>query len=297
MEQKSTLTPDPEIRRLELLRDYAILDTPGEPAFDRIVAEAARLLGAPMAAVTLVSEERCWFKARHGILPTELPRQQSLCGYAFRSSGTFVVPDAGADSRFNALPLVADSGVRFYVGVPLTVPEGHSLGTLCVLDQVPRRPTAIQIECLQALAGQVVTELVARRRANPTPAKPLKPRRTVLVVDDEEAVRTLLRVLLDRRGAETILAENGADALVKFNEHRSEIAVVLTDIDMPTMGGLDLIRALRTEEASPAVVVMCGRMDDSLLSQLSAEKVACVLPKPFSISEIEAVIALLPAAT
>lgn len=250
-----------------------------------------------MAAVTFVSEDRCWFKARHGLLVNEVPRHQSLCGYAFRSSGTFVVSDTLADARFKALPLVTESGVRFYIGVPLTIPEGHSLGTLCVLDQVPRQPTAIQIECLQALAGHAVTELVARRRANTAPAQRAKPKRTVLVVDDEEAVRTLLRVLLDRRGAETVLAENGADALTKFNEHRSEIAVVLTDIDMPTMGGLDLIRALRTEEPPPAVVVMCGRMDDSLLTQLSAERVACVLPKPFSISEIEAVIALLPAAT
>ena len=151
MEHKSTLTPDPEIRRLELLRDHAILDTAGEPAFDRIAAEAARLLGAPMAAVTFVSEDRCWFKARHGLLVNEVPRHQSLCGYAFRSSGTFVVSDTLADARFKALPLVTESGVRFYIGVPLTIPEGHSLGTLCVLDQVPRQPTAIQIECLQAL--------------------------------------------------------------------------------------------------------------------------------------------------
>jgi CheY-like chemotaxis protein len=297
VDQKLTLPPDAEAERLNLLRDYAILDTPAEPVFDRMVSEAARLIGAPISAITLVADERCWFKARHGLSATEMPRRQSLCGYAFRSSGTFIVPDAAADSRFEHLPLVLEAGIRFYVGIPLIVPEGHSLGTLCVLDRVPRNLTAIQIECLQALAGQVVTELVARRRAaTSVPAKPAKPKRTVLVVDDEEAVRSLVRVLLERRGAESLLAQDGADAFRKYQEHRNEIAVVLTDMHMPTMSGLELIRALRAGESSPPpVVVMCGLLDDALLTQLSEEKVACVLHKPFSISEIEAVIALLPA--
>lgn len=297
MTTPATPTTFPESERLKILQHYGILDTPANPAFDRLVAGAVRIFGAASAAVTLVDEERCWFKARHGITETQMPRHQSLCGYAFRSSGVFIVPDASIDARFSDKPLVAQGGIRFYIGVPLLVPEGCSLGTLCVLDPVPRHPTALQVDDLRALAGEVVDALLAHRRLLPPRSAPsAKPRRTVLIVDDEESVRTLVRVLIERRDIETIVAADGRDALAKLRGHAGEIGAILTDIHMPEMNGLEFIRTLRANGCSLPVVVMCGRVDDALLGQLAEQKVACVLQKPFSMAELEAVIALLPAA-
>ncbi|MBL9203019.1 MAG: response regulator [Opitutaceae bacterium] len=297
MTNPATPTTSPESERLRTLQHYAILDTPAEPAFDRLAAEAARIFGAAASAITIVAEDRCWFKARFGITEAQMPRQQSLCGYAFRSSGIFTVPDARLDARFCDTPLVAQGGIRFYVGVPLLVPEGCSLGTLCVLDPVPRQPTALQIDNLRALAGEVVDALLARRRLRPPPSLPsAKPKRTVLIVDDEESVRTLVRVLIERRDVETIVSPDGRDALAKLRAHAGEIGAVLTDVHMPEMNGLEFIRTLRANGCSLPVVVMCGRVDDALLGQLTEQKVACVLHKPFSMAELEAVIALLPAA-
>lgn len=287
---------DPESVRLQLLRDYAILDTPPEAVFDRIVAAAAAVFGAPMSTVTIIAEDRCWFKARHGVALPEMPRAQSLCGYAFRSSGTFILTDARRDERLGQTPLVADAGVRFYIAVPLMMPEGCSLGTLCVLDRIPRQPMPEQVRRLEALAAEAVAALIARRPASPSaPAAVGPPRRTVLIVDDEESVRTLLRVLIERREAETILASNGHEALTQLRAHGDKIGAILTDIHMPEMTGLEFIRALRGHPDKPPIVVMTGRADETLLAQLAEEKVACILHKPFAMAEVEAVLALLPA--
>ncbi|MBL9190283.1 MAG: response regulator [Opitutaceae bacterium] len=117
----------------------------------------------------------------------------------------------------------------------------------------------------------------------------------MLIVDDEEAVRTLVRVLVERRGAQALLASDGVEALELYAAHSAEIGVILTDIHMPNLNGLGLIRALQAKVSPPPIVVMCGQLDERLLATLTAEHVACVLHKPFQISEFEAVLALLPA--
>lgn len=290
------LKPDREASRLQLLRDYGILDTPPDAAFDAIVSEAARLFDTPTAGVSIVDEQRVWLKSRRGLPMAEMSRAASPCACAVQLGAPLIAPDARAHPRLAQLTLVANGAVGFYAGVPLTMPEGHSLGTLFVADATPRTPAAIQIECLQGLAGQVVELLVDRRRAlRPPPPGATPPKRTVLIVDDEESVRTLVRVLVERRGAQAITANDGLDALKKYRAHAAEIGVVLTDIHMPNLNGLDLIRALRAKESPPPIVVMCGRLDEKLIAEINAEHVSCVLAKPFQISEFEAVLSLLPA--
>ncbi|MEO0602679.1 MAG: GAF domain-containing protein, partial [Myxococcota bacterium] len=130
--------PD-EARRLAALRDAAVLDTPAEERFDRITRLARYLLNVPIALVSLVDEERQWFKSAHGLETRQTPRDVAFCAHAILSSEPLVVEDAHADPRFADNPLVVGApGVRFYAGQPLLSPEGLPLGTICVIDQRPR---------------------------------------------------------------------------------------------------------------------------------------------------------------
>ncbi|MDB5471977.1 MAG: multi-sensor hybrid histidine kinase [Caulobacter sp.] len=158
-----------EVARLAALRALEVLDTPPEPAFDRLTALAADLFDAPMALVSLIDEERQWFKSRHGVDDACTPRDQAFCRFALDLSPgeTLVVPDATADPRFAANPLVTGPlGLRFYAGAVLTAADGATLGALCVLDTAPRpRPSNRQLKQLAVLAEMVVEALDARRRA------------------------------------------------------------------------------------------------------------------------------------
>ncbi len=143
------------------------MDTPREAVFDRLTGQAAEACGTPIAFVSLVDERRQWFKSRVGTNLQETPRDQAFCAYAlFKPSEPLVVPDALLDERFADNPLVTgEPHVRFYAGVPLRSPEGRVLGTLCVLDTVPRRLSSAQMDKLGALAQQAAFELALRRRA------------------------------------------------------------------------------------------------------------------------------------
>ncbi|MEN9572305.1 MAG: hypothetical protein RL514_160 [Verrucomicrobiota bacterium] len=155
---------DPEVQRLEALQRYHILDTPAETAFDDLVQLAAQLCNTPIAAVCLLDAERVWFKARTGIATAEVPRTISFATHAVAQAGTLVVRDTLADDRFRAHPLVQDNPpVRFYAGHPLITPEGHAVGTLCVMDRVTRGLTGQQALALQRLSRQVLTQLEVRR--------------------------------------------------------------------------------------------------------------------------------------
>src|SRR6266567_4631974 len=162
--------PDDEKERLKDLQRYAILDTPPEARFDRITALAARLFQVPVALISLVDEQRQWFKSRRGTELSETSRDISFCTHAIRSQDVMVVPDATRDPRFAASPLVTgESHVRFYAGAPLITPAGFHVGTLCLTDTIPRAPlTADEIANLADLAGMVVDEmefrLVEKRR-------------------------------------------------------------------------------------------------------------------------------------
>ncbi len=152
--------PAAEDARIGALREYDLLDSPANPAFDDLTALARRICGTPIAMVSLVDAGRQWFLSRQGIDATETPRDISFCGHAILGDGAFVVGDALADARFAGNPLVVgEPRIRFYAGVPLVSPGGHALGTLCVIDHEPRTLDAGQLQGLEALSRQVMSQM------------------------------------------------------------------------------------------------------------------------------------------
>lgn len=158
--------PRDEAARLEELRRYAILDTPEEVAFDQLTRLAANLCKTPVSLISLVDEERQWFKSRHGLEVIQTPRDQAFCGYTILSDEPFVVNDALLDERLHDNPLVACAPkIRFYAGIPLITKRGYRLGSLCVIDYVPRTLSEEQLDGLTTLAYQVVALLDNKRFA------------------------------------------------------------------------------------------------------------------------------------
>jgi len=160
---KAPLPPNEEAR-LRDLQSYEILDTPDEEAFDEIARIASIIFDMPIALVSLVDEERQYFKARVGTEARETHRNLAFCAHAILDSDVMVVEDACEDKRFadNAL-VTGDPKIRFYAGAPLKTDEGNNLGTLCVIDTKPRTMTPQQEKILQALAHRVLSEMKLRR--------------------------------------------------------------------------------------------------------------------------------------
>lgn len=155
-----------EARRMDVVRRYSILDTPPDGAFDRVTAIAARLLGTPIAIVSIVDADRIWFKSHHGLDVHQIPRDPGLCASAILQAGPWLVADARRDPRTLANPLVSgEFGLQFYLGVPLNTRDGFSLGTLCVLDRQPRTVSQDQIDTLTDLASVVMDQLELRLSA------------------------------------------------------------------------------------------------------------------------------------
>ena len=158
-----------EDRRMAAVRRYDILDTPSDGTFDRITALAARLFNVPIAIISIVDEDRIWFKSHHGLPIEQVDREPGLCASAILGTDPYLLSDASIDPRSLANPLVAgDFGLRFYAAVPLTTSDGHNLGTLCVIDKQPRPIDEGQIEDLKDLASVVIDQMemrISARRA------------------------------------------------------------------------------------------------------------------------------------
>jgi signal transduction histidine kinase len=152
-----------ENARLQALRELDILDSAAEERFDRLTTLAATAFRAPIVMVSLVDQDRVWFKSKVGVQATEVPRDGSFCGHAIRGESVLVVPDARVDPRFSASPLVLDAPrVRFYAGAPLRTRGGQCVGTLCLIDDQPREFTADDQAQLAYLAGMAVQEAELR---------------------------------------------------------------------------------------------------------------------------------------
>ncbi len=153
-----------EAGRLKALRKYRILDTDPEQAFDDLTLLASQVCGTPIALISLVDESRQWFKSRVGLQAHETSRDVSFCAHAIQQPGLFIVPDAMNDARFRDNPLVLDDPhIRFYAGAPLVTREGDALGTLCVIDRLPRTLTEGQKNALEAVQRQAEAQLELRR--------------------------------------------------------------------------------------------------------------------------------------
>jgi diguanylate cyclase (GGDEF)-like protein len=153
--------PDEDVR-LRTLRSLNILDTPAEERFDRLTRIARRIFHVPIALVSLVDENRQWFKSNAGLTIFETPRDISFCGHAILGDDVFIIPDALEDDRFADNPLVLhEPHIRFYAGCPLRSLDGSKLGTLCIIDTEPRGLTEEEIEILRDLARMAEHELAA----------------------------------------------------------------------------------------------------------------------------------------
>jgi anti-sigma regulatory factor (Ser/Thr protein kinase) len=153
-----------EAARLAALRRYRILDTQPERGFDDLTMLASHVCGTPIALISLVDADRQWFKSRVGLTIAETSRTISFCTHAIQQTDLFIVPDASVDARLRDNPFVTgEAHVRFYAGAPLMTPDGHALGTLCVIDHVSRTLTAEQVEALEALRRQAQAQLELRR--------------------------------------------------------------------------------------------------------------------------------------
>ncbi|GAB4380512.1 MAG: hypothetical protein Kow00121_36920 [Elainellaceae cyanobacterium] len=162
--QKIALLPANEPERLQALQRYSILDTPPEAAFDELAHLAAAVCQTPIALVSFSDCNRQWFKSKIGLEATEICRSQAFCAYAILQPEPLVIEDTLQDHRFSTNPLVTSAPyVRFYAGVPLVTNDGFSLGTLCIIDYMPRALNGVQLQTLKTLAHQVVTQLELRR--------------------------------------------------------------------------------------------------------------------------------------
>lgn len=209
--------PPDEDRRLAALRRYEVLDSPAEEAFDDLTRVAAQVCQMPIAVISLLDDQRQWFKSRIGIAVAETPRQLSFCTHAIlRPQEIMVIPDTRIDPRFAENVLVTgDPFIRFYAGAPLVSPDGLALGTLCVLDRTPRALTPDQLSTLRALSRQVMTSLELRRRGRELAAE-VAERREAESTLREQSSRLQAR---DRESAQLLaLAERSRRSLLSVLE-------------------------------------------------------------------------------
>ena len=182
--------PADEALRQRDLERLGVLNHPGDEHFERLVRLASTVLETPIALISLVDGERQWFLAHHGLEATETPREMAFCAHAIAGDETLVVPDARQDPRFCTNPLVVDDPkICFYAGAPLQSRDGHNLGTLCVIDRLPRHFSGNQVRLLEDLAQLVLRELELRRQAILHPISGLAQRSSFVEQTEPELTR------------------------------------------------------------------------------------------------------------
>ena len=158
---KEPATPHNEAERQRVLDALNLVYSPTEERFNRITRVASRLFDVPIALISLVTEDKQWFKSCQGLTTSETPREISFCGHAINQDDVFVVPNAAHDPDFSDNPLVTgEPRIRFYAGQPLTI-DGQRIGTLCIIDRHPRHLKPKDYDSLKSLASWVETEILA----------------------------------------------------------------------------------------------------------------------------------------
>ena len=207
--------PDDEMSRLAELQRYAILDTESEQTFDDLTTLAAQICGTPLAVISLIDSERQWFKAKVGIDASETSRDIAFCAHTILQRDLFEVADTLQDPRFVDNPLVTKNPfIRFYAGIPLITSGRYALGTLCVIDRVPRQLSPDQQKALMALARQATSLLELRLHQ-------IQLEKTTIAAEQSRLTQTKLSfamdhsidgmALLDREGRYTYMNQAHAE--------------------------------------------------------------------------------------
>jgi CheY-like chemotaxis protein len=242
-----------------------------------------------VAVIAFIDDQRIWFKAKIGLELDEIPRDGSFCAHAILQSDVLIVPDPISDKRFMNSFLVEQVGIRFYAGIPLITADTHPLGTLAVMDRVPHLLTAEQIDALQILARRIMYELELRRtREAPSRtgihlAPSRQPPATILLVEDHSNLRDLLQRTLEGVGFSVFPAADGAEALRLCQQHDDTVDLVVSDIVMPSLNGLQLSDRIRTARPEMKFLFITGFGDQ--FPELR-EYGANILEKPFLPSEL-----------
>jgi CheY-like chemotaxis protein len=282
--------PENEGSRLESLHSFRILGTSCEQIFDDILRLATLICDTPIGKIGFVDQERVWLKAKIGFEFDEIPRERSFSAHALLRSDILIVPDPLADATFTNNLLVTEIGVRFFAGMPLITSSHQAIGVISVMDRVPHLMTAEQIDCLQILARRIVAELETRRTTNaqsPHQRLHLEPPRhrsiTILIVEDNDALRNLLQRTLEGVGFSVFPAADGAEALCWSEQHEGTIEIVVSDIVMPALNGLDLSKRIRVARPDTKFLFITGFGDQFPELREYGEN---ILEKPFLPSEL-----------
>lgn len=156
-----------ETKRIANLYQYDILDSPADEYFDEMTALAAKIFEVPMSIISLVDEDRVWFKSAYGVDTDEIPRDPGLCSTAIYGDALYIIENAKVDPRSLANPLVAGAlGLQFYAAAPLTTREKFNLGTFCIMDTEPRSLDLKGQSILRQLARIVMSQIEIRLQSN-----------------------------------------------------------------------------------------------------------------------------------
>ncbi len=272
--------PADEASRLAALQSYDVLDTDADKALDQIVALAADLTGNPIALVSLVDETRQWFKAGLGLPVRETPRAQAFCAHAILAPrDPLVVTDATQDARFQDNPLVTgEPGLRSYLGVPLVDSQGFALGTLCVLDQVPKTPDDRAVLLVRTLAQSVVTNLELHRALRRAEAMALTDEVTGL--PNRRGIAAALEQAMQERRPATVFAID-LDHFKEANDSAGHAAgdAVLREVASrlrQSVRGSDIVGRIGGDEFA---VLLMGLADRAAATE-ALRRISAILHKP-----------------
>jgi CheY-like chemotaxis protein len=285
--------PQNESSRVESLRSFRILGTSCEQVFDDIARLAALICDTPVAVIAFIDEQRVWFKAQIGLQLHEIPRDGSFCGYAILQSDVLIVPDPLSDERFMSSFLVKQIGIQFYAGIPLITDDAHPVGALAVMDRVPHLMTAEQSDSLRILARRIMRELELRRTTEtqsphgqphlaPSPQHSV----TILIVEDDENLRHILQRTLEGDGFSVFSAAESAEALRLCQQQNRTIDLVVSDIVMPGLNGLELSERIRAARPETKFLFITGFGDQFPELGELIKSGANILEKPFLPSEL-----------
>ena len=261
--------------------------------FDDIARLAALICDTPVAVIAFIDEQRVWFKASIGLESHEIPREGAFCAYAILQPDVLIVPDPLSDERFASSFLVKQIGIQFYAGIPLVIDDSHPLGTLAVMDRVAHLLTEEQRDSLRILARRMTRELELRRtggaqspQRQPHLAMPHQRSVTILIVEDNDNLRNLLYRALEGNGFSVLPAADGAEALRLCEQHDGAIDLVVSDIVMPRLNGLELEERIRAARPETKFLFITGFGDQFPESRERIKYGANILEKPFLPSEL-----------